>query len=104
MTVSRAKRSKKSGGKGSEALMKSRVQRAAELQVDFTEELRFSKGTLNRAKFRERKGPSQGVIQKCELQERSPCAPKFNKGRNLATRTMRPQRSMGFGDQCPQAQ
>ena len=26
---------------------------------------------------RARKGPSRGIIQKCEPQERSPCAPKF---------------------------
>ena len=46
---------------------------------------------------RERKGPSQGVIQKCEPQERNPCAPKFqDTGGNLATRTMRSQRSMKF--------
>ena len=28
-------------------------------------------------KNRERKGPSQGTMQKCEPQERNPCAPKF---------------------------
>ena len=28
-------------------------------------------------KNRERKGPSRGIIQKCEPHERSPCAPRF---------------------------
>ena len=37
----------------------------------------FSKGTWHRMKIRERKGPSPGVIQKCEPHERNPCAPKF---------------------------
>ena len=46
---------------------------------------------------RERKGPSQGVIQKSEPQERNPSAPKFeDTGGNFATRTMRSQRSMGI--------
>ena len=37
----------------------------------------FSEGTCHHIKFRERKGPSQGVIQKCEPQERNPCAPRL---------------------------
>ena len=37
---------------------------------------KFSKGTLRHAKTWERKGPSQGVMQKYEL-ERIPWAPKF---------------------------
>ena len=54
-------------------------------------------------KMRERKGPSQGATTKCEPQERCPCAPKFEdrtQEKNLATRTMRPQRRMGFGEKC----
>ena len=39
--------------------------------------VKFSKGTLPQIKIRGGKGPSQGVIQKCEPHERSPCAPKF---------------------------
>ena len=37
----------------------------------------FSKGTIHRVKIRERKGPSQGVIQKRGPQEHNPCAPEF---------------------------
>ena len=36
----------------------------------------FSKGTWHHIKSRERKGPSQGVVQKCKPQERNRCAPK----------------------------
>ena len=53
------------------------------------------------------KGPSQGVIQRCELQETRSCAPRFwwvDTSGNLAPRTMRPQRSMGFGEKCLSAQ
>ena len=39
--------------------------------------VKFSEGTRHRVKIRERKGPSQGVMQKCEPHERKPCAPKF---------------------------
>ena len=61
--------------------------RAAEVEVDSTKEgqslgsnctVRFSEGTLHPVKIRERKGPSKEVIQKCEPQERNPCAPKFD--------------------------
>ena len=38
--------------------------------------VKFSKGTWH-PKNRERKGRSRGIIQKCELNERSPCSPKF---------------------------
>ena len=37
----------------------------------------FSRGTWHHVKIRERKGPSQGVVQKCEPQEQIPWAPKF---------------------------
>ena len=39
--------------------------------------VKFSCGTWHPVKIRERHGPSQGVVQKCEPHERSPCAPKF---------------------------
>ena len=35
------------------------------------------KGTWHHIKIRERKGPSRGVNQKCELYERTPCALRF---------------------------
>ena len=47
--------------------------------------LRFSKTTMRRAKTRERKGPSQGIIQKCEHQERVPWTPKFEARKQNAT-------------------
>ena len=59
---------------------------AAEIQIDFAEEHKILGTEAQRAilnntprhvKTRERKGPSQGVIQKCEPCERSPRAPKF---------------------------
>ena len=37
----------------------------------------FSKATMRHAKIREKKGPSQGIIQKCEPQERVPWVPTF---------------------------
>ena len=39
--------------------------------------VRFSKGTWHHIELRERKGPSRGVIQKCEPHERNPCASRF---------------------------
>ena len=39
--------------------------------------VKFSKGTWHQIDIRERKGPSRGIVQKCEPHERSPCAPKF---------------------------
>ena len=41
--------------------------------------VKFSKVTWHHIKFRERKGPSRGILQSCEPHERSPCAPKFAK-------------------------
>ena len=59
----------------------------------------FSKGTWHQ-KNRERKGPSRGIIQKCELHERSLCAPRFEEVTrgNLAPRKMRPRSSMVLGE------
>ena len=42
--------------------------------------VRFTKGTLHHIKFWRRERPFQGVIQKCEPQERSPWAPKVEDG------------------------
>ena len=39
--------------------------------------IKFSRGTLHQIKIRERKGPSQGIIQKCAPHECCLCAPKF---------------------------
>ena len=39
--------------------------------------MKFSKTTMRRVKNWEKKGPSQGIIPKCEPQERNPWAPKF---------------------------
>ena len=39
--------------------------------------VKFSKGTWHQMKIRERKGPSQGIIQKWEPHGRGLCAPKF---------------------------
>ena len=37
----------------------------------------FPKGTWHQIKIRARKGPTQGIIQKCEPHECSPCASRF---------------------------
>ena len=47
--------------------------------------VRFSKGTWHQIKIREGKGPSRGIIQKCKLHDRSPCAPKFGEGSHQET-------------------
>ena len=39
--------------------------------------VKFFKGTWHQVKILERKGPSRGIIQKCEPHERNPCAPMF---------------------------
>ena len=39
--------------------------------------VKFSKSTWHQIKNRERKGPSRGIIPKCEPHDRSPCSPKF---------------------------
>ena len=56
-------------------------QRKSILREDETLEsnhtVKFSKATKRRVKIRETKGALQGIIQKCEPQERNPWAPKF---------------------------
>ena len=62
--------------------------------------VQFATGTLRPVKFLERKGPSQGVIQRCEPHERSPYAPTFEdriEEETFATRAMRRQRCVGNG-------
>ena len=60
--------------------------RAAEIEVDLRKStkslgsdrtVRFSKGTLHHVKNRKWRVHRKGVIQKCEPQERNPCAPKI---------------------------
>ena len=63
--------------------------------------VKFSKGTWHHIQIPERKGPSRGVIQKCEPHERNPCAPKFaERTQDDAPRKMRLQSSMGLGEKC----
>ena len=38
---------------------------------------KFSRGMWHQIKIRERKGPSRGIIRKCEPHERNPCVPRF---------------------------
>ena len=42
--------------------------------------VKFSKGTCHHVEIRESKGPSRGIIQKCEPRDRSPCSPRFEEG------------------------
>ena len=63
--------------------------------------VKFSKGTWRQKKNWERKGPSRGIILKCEAHERSPCAPRFEKKtqkKKLAPRKTRPQSSMELSE------
>ena len=80
---------KKSGVKGSVALLKESKQLGCVSQdshpsksiqrkgrrLGSNHTVKFSKGTWHHIKIREWKGPSRGVIQKCEPHERNPCAP-----------------------------
>ena len=86
-----SKKSKKSDRKGSVASLKESVQMGCvsqdshprkpilrkEVKLGSNHAVRFSKGTWNHVKIRERKGPSRGVTQKCEPHERHPCANQF---------------------------
>ena len=110
---------KKSGGRGTVALLKETVQMGCVFQgspqkksilreiekLGSNHTVKFSKGTMRHAKIRERKGPSQGVTQKCVPQERILWAPKFQErtqDETPKTGVMRPQRRMGPGMGCPQ--
>ena len=102
LTVSPEKQSKKSGGKGSVALLKKSkhlgcvfqdtekpksrsILRKSTKYLGSDRSVRFSEGTLHFVTIGERKGPSQGVTQKCETQERNRCAPKFEDGTQQET-------------------
>ena len=86
-----SKKSKKGGARGSVALLKESAQfgcvfQDSHLRKSILREerkfgtkraVKFSKGTWHQIKMRERKGPSRGIIQKCEPHECSRCAPNF---------------------------
>ena len=55
-------------------LQKSTLREIETLELNHT--IKFTKGTLHHKDIRERKGPSQGVMQKFEPQGRKPCAQK----------------------------
>ena len=90
-----SKKPKKGGAKGSVALLEQTVQfgcvshdspqrkwtvrEKGKLGSNHT--VKFLKATMRRTKIREKKGPSQGIIQKCEPQERKPWAPTFEEQR-----------------------
>ena len=85
------KRSKKGGAKGSVTLLKETIQLGCMShdcpqrqsipreygKLGSNHTVKFSKTTMRHAKNSGKKGPSQGIIQKCEPQERIPWAPKF---------------------------
>ena len=85
-----SKKSKKGGAEGSVALLEDSVNLNCVSHRILTQGSLFHGKKENwnpfihsprapdtRIKIRERKGPSRGMIQKCELHERSPYAPKF---------------------------
>ena len=115
------KKLKGGGAEGSVAILKESIQLGCVSQDSYPRKsiqrepgilgskhaVKFSKGTWHHINFRERKGPSQGIIEKCEPHERGPCAPQFEDRsleRDLAPRKMRPKRSMRRGEKCLQAQ
>ena len=62
------------------------------------------KGTLRHLKIRETRGPWQVSLGSLNLMGVVLMLLELRTGRNLATRTMRPQRCMGNDEQCPQVQ
>ena len=72
-----SKKSKKGGAKGSVAFLKESTQLGCVYQDSYPRKSIPRKKTKIGIKNRERKGPSRGVIQKCETQERNPCAPRL---------------------------
>ena len=90
-----SKKSKKRGGKGAADLLKETFQLGCVSQdypqkkfilwevgkLGSNQTVIFSKGTWHHVNILERKGPSQGVMQKCEPQERIPWAPNLRKER-----------------------
>ena len=116
-----SKKSKKSGGKGSVALLKESLQLGCashnsyqrkptlrkERKLGSNHTVKFSKVTWHHIKIRERKGPTRGILQSCEPHERSPCAPKFTERTQDETLHQEHQArgvAVGFGEKCPQAQ
>ena len=97
-----SKKSKKGGAKGSVALLKDATQFGCVSQDSYPRKsipreegkmgsrhaVRFSKGTWHQNQIRERKGPSRGIIQKCESHECSLCAqnPGIDHMRTLCTK------------------
>ena len=96
LTVSPIQKTKKTGGKGSVAIIEefqairfahSRIHRAAEIQFEFhgmaqnpwdwSAACNTRKVRLRHVKIRERKGPSQGVLQRTGPREGGPYALKF---------------------------
>ena len=83
------RRSKKRGAKGSVPLLKESTQLGCVSQDSFPRKsflreklgpkhtVKFSKGTWHQIKSRRMKGPSRGIVQKCEPHERGPCATTF---------------------------
>ena len=67
--------------------------------------VKFSKGTCHQRKIRDRNGPVQGVIPKCEPHE---LFARRNTGKitwgDLASRKIRPQSGIGFGEKYLHAQ
>ena len=90
MGLQQSKKSKKSGVKGSVALVKESIQLGCvsqdshprksiprkERKLGSNHTVKFSKDTWHHKK-NSGKGPSRGVIQKCEPHERNPRAPRF---------------------------
>ena len=87
----RQKESKTNGAEGSVAMLKESFQLGCVSQDSYPRKsilrelgilgskhaVKFSKGTWHQIEIWERKGPSQGIIQKCEPHERSLCTPQF---------------------------
>ena len=86
-----SKKPKKSGPKGSVAFLKVSAPLGCVSQDYYLRKpipreegksgskraVKFSEGTWHQIKIRERKGPTRGIVRKCEPHERSPCALEF---------------------------
>ena len=77
-----SKRSKKNGTQGAVAILdpkKSILRKVGELRSNASagRTVIYSAGTWYQMRIPERKGPSRGIIQKCEPHERNPCAPRY---------------------------
>ena len=84
-------KSKTGGAKGSVAILKESIQLVCvsqdyhprksilrkEEQLGSNRTVNFSKRTWHHIKIPVRMGPSRGVIEKCELHDHNPCAPRF---------------------------